>query len=126
MVRCRSLSWSAAVRDLRADRLTFAQGERAAHCREQVFTKLARDRAQALARARPLADSRTYDSRVIMSAANSSAKDRRAVTGEPWSLCLSAALIGTWQAAKAAQRVAKSRQQLKSPRTELPSLAPSP
>ena len=116
MSHCRSLSWSAAIRDLHADRITFAPGERTAHCREQVFTKLACDRAQALAHTRPLAAPGTYDRSAIVSSANAAAKARREVTGERWSLCLSAALRGTWQAAKAACRLAKSRGELNAQR----------
>src|SRR5690349_17822671 len=102
----RSLSWSAALRDLRADRITYDPEERRAYRRREIFAKIAADRARASARTRPLAISSGYDRRAIMTIAIISAKARRSVTGEPWNICLSAALKGTWQAAKEARRFA--------------------
>src|SRR4051794_25838894 len=96
----RSLSWSAALQGLRADRAKISSEERRAYSRREIFAKIAADRARASAHARPLALSSGYDRSAIMSAAIASAKARRTVTGEPWNICLSAALKGTWQAAK--------------------------
>ncbi|WP_336488144.1 hypothetical protein [Methylobacterium nigriterrae] len=111
MTHRRSLSWSAALRDLRADRITIAPEERRAYSRREIFAKIAAKRALASAHTRPLADSSGYDRRAIMSAAIISAKARRTVTGEPWNICLSAALRGTWQAAKEARRFAQYQEQ---------------
>jgi hypothetical protein len=106
----RSLSWSAALRDIRADRIQFTRDERNAHCRQRAFAKLAAERAGALSRICPLVKAGAYDRRAIMCAAIAAAKARRAVSGDAWSLCISAALSGTWQAAKAARRTATARE----------------
>ncbi len=112
----RSLSWSAALRDLRADRITYDPEERRAYRRREIFAKIAADRARASARTRPLVISSGYNRRAIMSAAIISAKARRTVTGEPWNICLSAALKGTWQAAKEARRFLLSLEKRKAER----------
>lgn len=99
----RMISWSAALRDIRADRDQSAPCQRQAYIRQQAFANLAASRAGAAGQARPLFAAGAYDLRVIMGVAIEAAKVRRAVTREAWSLCLSAALKGTWRAAKAAR-----------------------
>ena len=102
----RSLSWAAAIRDIRADRIHFAPGNRQAALRQRTFADLAFRRAQASARFCPLLVSGAFDRRAIMRLAMAAAKARRAVTGEGWRICVSAALQGTWRAAKAARLTA--------------------
>lgn len=102
----RQVSWGAALSDLRNDRVQYAPGERAAVCRANGYAKLAADSARLSARTLPLIVAGAYDRAAIMSAAIASAQARRAVTGEAWGVCLSAALKGTWQVAKAARRAA--------------------
>ena len=97
----RFVSWSAAIRDIRADRIQLAPSERVARSRQQAFQKVAFLRAQATARIRPFVVAGAYDRRAIMCSAVAAAKARRAVTGDTWRVCLSAALKGTWRAAKA-------------------------
>lgn len=99
----RSLSWAAAIRDIRANRIHFAPGNRQAALRQRTFADLAFRRAQASARFCPLLVSGAFDRRAIMRLAVAAAKARRAVTGEGWRICVSAALQGTWQAAKVAR-----------------------
>ena len=97
----RFVSWSAALRDIRADRIQLAPSERVARSRQQAFQKVAFLRAQATACVRPFVVAKAYDRRAIMCSSVAAAKARRAVTGDAWRLCLSAALKGTWLAAKA-------------------------
>lgn len=98
----RSLSWSAALNDLRADRVHYAPGERAATFKANGYAKLAANSARYL----PLVIAGRFDRSAIMRAAIAAAQARRAVTGEAWGVCLSAALKGTWQVAKSARRIA--------------------
>lgn len=102
----RSISWSSALLSLRADRAQISPTERGAALAANGFAKLAAVRAQASTRSNPLFVAGAYSRRAIMSVAIVSAKARRSVTGEPWNICLSAALKGTWQAAKTARRLA--------------------
>lgn len=103
MPLARSLSWVAAIRDIRADRIHFAPGDRQAALRQRTFADLAFRRAQSLARVCPLLVSGAFDRRAIMRLTAATAKARRAATGEAWHICISAALQGTWRAAKAAR-----------------------
>ena len=97
----RQLSWSSAVQTLRADR-TSTTGLQA-HLAAKGFAKIAADRARISARAAPLVVAGQYDRSAIMKAAIVAAQARREATGEAWGVCLSAALKGTWQVAKAAR-----------------------
>lgn len=108
MPHSRLISWSNALRNLRADRITLAPGERRALCREQGFMRLAAGHARASQVARSLATISGYDRPAIMSVAIASSKARRSVTGETWNVCLLTALKGTWQVAKYARRVVLS------------------
>jgi hypothetical protein len=91
---------------MRADRIHFAPGNRQAALRQRTFADLAFRRAQASARFCPLLVSGAFDRRAIMRLAMAAAKARRAVTDEGWRICVSAALQGTWQAAKSARLMA--------------------
>ncbi|WP_018264083.1 hypothetical protein [Methylobacterium sp. WSM2598] len=103
----RHLSWSAAMQDIERGRGQYRPGERAALVRAATFAKLAADRARQEAAKAPLVVAGRYDRRAIMAAAVTAARSRRACTGEAWNVCLSAALKGVWQVAKAA-RLAKA------------------
>ncbi|MFC5552861.1 hypothetical protein [Methylobacterium iners] len=100
----RSISWSYALQGLRADREQISKIERRAALAVSAFANLAFGRAQALGRVTPLIVCGRFNRIAIMWAATIAAKARRTVTGESWSVCLSAALKGTWQAARAARR----------------------
>jgi len=119
MIR-RSLSWSAALRDIHADRIQLLPEERKARCRQRAFAKFAAQRASAMIRSFPLVNAGAYDRRAIISMATAAAKARRAITGEAWTLCISAALIGTWQAAKAVRMSVTLREQGRSERAQEP------
>lgn len=54
-----------------------------------------------------------------------SAQARREVTGEPWLICLSSALKGTWKAAKAIRAVREAQQKLLAAEAESASVARS-
>ena len=95
----RQISWSSAVHTLRADRAPIAGLH--AHLAAKGFAKIAADRARLSARTVPLVVADQYDRSAIMKAAIVAAQARKAVTGEAWGVCLSAALKGTWQVAKA-------------------------
>lgn len=105
-MRQRFISWAAAIRDIRADRIHLAPGDRQAALRQRTFADLAFRRALTSARVCPLLVSGVYDRKAIMRLAVAAAKARRVVTGEGWHICISAALQGTWQAAKAARLTA--------------------
>ena len=95
----RTLSWSDALLRLHADRVPVTKPERRANTRREAFAHAAAQRA----RASILVVAGRYDRAAIMRAAIVAAKARRAVTGETWGVCLSAALKGTWAVAKAAR-----------------------
>lgn len=100
----RSISWSSATQALRADRASTSGLH--AHLAAKGFAKIAADRARLSARTAPLVVAGKFDRSAIMRAAIAAAQSRRAVTGEAWGVCLSAALKGTWQVAKAARLAA--------------------
>jgi len=117
---CRSISWTAALRDLRADRAQITFDQRRARLRCETFIKIAVDRARLAIRASPLVVIGHYDRRAIMCTALATARARQTVTGDLWRLCLSAALKGTWQVAKAARFSAMFNQQDVNPETPEP------
>jgi hypothetical protein len=106
----RTLPWSAALRDIHSDRIHFAPGERRRLLREQGFADLAFRRASQGVNSRSLLSGNSFDRRVIMLLAIESARARREVTGEPWRVCLSSALRGTWKAAKLVKASMGARQ----------------
>lgn len=116
----RSFSWSAALRQIRADRINYTPGERRAIFRQRAFAELATKHALNSDSAQALVSAGSYNRRGIMLAAIESARARREVTGEAWGTCLSAALKGTWRAAKAAMSAAKLREELQGSRLRQP------
>lgn len=88
------------MRDLRADRGQITPDERRTLLRRETFIKIAVDRARLAIHTSPLVFMGRYDRRAIMRTAIAAAKARHAATGEPWRICLSAALKGTWLVAK--------------------------
>ena len=101
MSQRRQISWSSAVQTLRADRASTTGLQ--AHFAAKGFAKIAADRARLSARTAPFVVAGHYDRSAIMNAAIVAAQARREATGEAWGVCLSAALKGTWQVAKAAR-----------------------
>ena len=99
MASTRTLAWSDALLRLHADRVPVTKDERRAHTRREAFANAAAQRA----RTSILVVAGRYDRAAIMRAAIVAAKARREVTGETWGVCLSAALKGTWQVAKASR-----------------------
>ena len=97
----RQISWSSATQALRADRAS-TSGVRA-HLAAKGYAQLAADRARLSARTAPFVVAGRYDRSAIMKVAIVAAQARKATTGEAWGVCLSAALKGTWQVAKAAR-----------------------
>lgn len=120
MSRSRSFSWSAALRQIRSDRIQYAPGERRAMLRQRAFAELSAKRALSSTYGAALIAVGSYNRRGIMRAAIASAKARREVTGDAWGACLSAALKGTWQAAKAAMLLEKLRDELKAGKARQP------
>ena len=107
----RSIAWTAALRDFRADRVQMPPDERRTLLRRETFIKIAVDRARLVIRTSPLVFMGRYDRRAIMCTAIAAAKARHAATGEPWRICLSAALKGTWLVAKDTRLSAVPHQQ---------------
>ena len=99
----RTFSWSSALRQIRSNRIYLRPGERHALQRHRGFVEIAARRASAKDNCHTLLKGNSYDRRGIMRLAIVSARARREVAGETWSTCLSAALKGTWQAAKASR-----------------------
>lgn len=120
LTRSRSLSWSAALRQIRADRINYTAGERRAILRQRAFAELATKRALESESAKALVSAGSYNRRGIMLAAIEAARARREITGEAWGTCLSAALKGTWRAAKAAMSAAKLLEELQGSRLRQP------
>lgn len=89
----RSLSWNAAVRDLRADRVVIPAGFLGARAMVQTF---ARTRA-------PLVVAGKFDRKSIMAHAAAAAKLHQARYGSTWGDAMSVALKAAWQAAKLAR-----------------------
>lgn len=110
MASRRSISWFCALQSLRADREQTSPGERRIRLQAAAFAKLAFHRAQAAASVCPMVVSGAYDRQAIMRLAAVAAKARRTATGETWRICISAALQGTWAAAKALHRFLEQQQ----------------
>lgn len=106
----RSISWFSALQGLRADREQTHPAERRIRLQAAAFAKLAFHRAQAAAGVCPMVVSGAYDRQAIMRLAAAAAKARRTATGETWRKCMSAALQGTWAAAKALHRFLEQQQ----------------
>lgn len=111
MALSRTFSWSSALRQIRSDRIYLRPGDRQTLQRHRGFVEIAARRASAKGNCRTLLKGNSHDRRGIMRLAIESARARREVTGETWSVCLSAALKGTWQAAKAARTAGVIREE---------------
>lgn len=93
----RSISWTAALRDLRGDRAQIPAGFLGARAMVQCF---ARTRG-------PLVVAGRYDRKAIMAHATAAAKMHQDRYGSTWGEAMSIALKATWQVAKTAHRGAK-------------------
>lgn len=93
----RSISWNAALRDLRGDRAKVPAGFLGARARVEGFARWRR----------PLVVAGAYDRAAIMAAAAAAAKAHQERYGSTWGEAMSIALRATWQVAKAARRTAK-------------------
>lgn len=89
----RSLSWNAALRDLRSDRAVTPAGFAGTRAMVQTF---ARTRG-------PLVVGGQYDRKAIMAHAAAAAKLHQGRYGSTWAEAMSIALRGAWQLAKAAR-----------------------
>lgn len=106
MSRQRQISWSAALQDMRSDRIRISPEDRRQRIRKEIFAKVATNRARKDGSFHPLSLRGQFDHRTIMRAAVAAAQARRSTTGEDWHLCMAAALTGTWSAAKLLHRLA--------------------
>ena len=89
---------------MRTDRVQVAPGQLGAKLRANAYPKFTADRLRATSPV--LVVGGKFDRSAIMKAAIQQAQSRRAVTGEAWGVCLSAALRGVWSVAKAARLAA--------------------
>ncbi|WP_286161772.1 hypothetical protein [Methylobacterium sp. AMS5] len=89
---------------MRADRAPVTAEARRAYSRREAFARCAANTARSERAAFVVAG--IYDRRAIMGAAVRAAQARQRATGEAWAVCMSAALRGVWQVAKAARRAA--------------------
>lgn len=92
----RSLSWSAATRDMRNDRIALPAGFLSARAMVECFVKTRR----------PLVVAGKFDRSAIMAHAAAAAKLHQERTGSTWGDAMSVALKAAWQVAKRAQRAA--------------------
>ncbi len=90
----RSLSWNAALRNLRADRAVIPAGFLGARALAGTFIRT---------RKLPLVVSGQFDRSAIMQVAILAAKAHQSRYGSTWGTALSVALKATWQLAKAAR-----------------------
>lgn len=93
----RSLSWSAALRDIRSDRVKIPAGFLSARTMVECY---ARCRA-------PLVVAGQYDRRAIMAHATAAAKLHQGRYGSTWAEAMAIALKAAWQVAKVARQNAK-------------------
>ena len=89
----RSLSWSSALRDLRADRAVVPAGFLSARALVECYVKTRR----------PLVVAGQYDRTAIMAHAAAAAKAHQTRTGCTWAAAMSVSLKAAWQVAKAAR-----------------------
>jgi hypothetical protein len=90
----RSISWSSALSDLRADRQQVPAGFLGARGRVEVFVKF---------QCRPLIVNGQFDRAAIMKAAVIAAKAHQDRFGDSWADAMSVALKAAWQAARTAR-----------------------
>lgn len=90
----RSLSWSAATRDMRTNRIAIPAGFLAARGLVECFVKTRR----------PLVVAGKFDRAAIMAHATAAAQAHQRRTGSTWSEAMSVALKASWQVARRAHR----------------------
>ncbi|WP_066922831.1 hypothetical protein [Methylobacterium sp. CCH5-D2] len=90
----RTISWNAALRDLRDDRTKVPAGFAGSRALAQTFIKTRR---------LPLVVAGQYDRSAIMQVAILAAKAHQGRYGSTWGEALSVSLKATWQLAKAAR-----------------------
>ena len=101
MHKKRCLSWTAALRDIRSDRVRLAPGIISAR---SLIQGLVRIRRTSL-----VTPTGAFDRRSIMRVAVVAAKAYRRRTGATWVISMSVALSAAWQAAKTARQSASVR-----------------
>lgn len=94
MSALRSISWSAALRDLRSDRMVVPAGLAGTRAMAQTYTRT---------RKLPLVIAGQFNRSAIMQVAALAAKDHQRLYGSTWAEALSVSLKATWQLAKAAR-----------------------
>ncbi|KQP67680.1 hypothetical protein ASF41_21680 [Methylobacterium sp. Leaf111] len=92
----RTISWTAATRDMRNDRVQLPAGFLSARGLIECFVKTRR----------PLVVAGKFDRAAIMAHAAAAAKQHQARTGSTWAAAMSVSLKAAWQVAKAAHRAA--------------------
>ncbi|MCJ2067568.1 hypothetical protein MKK75_01910 [Methylobacterium sp. J-030] len=90
----RSISWNAALRDIRSDRTVVPVGFLSARARCQGFAEF---------RHRPLVVAGQFDRSAVMAAAASAAKAHQERHGGTWQAAMSVCLKASWQAARMAR-----------------------
>ena len=93
----RSISWNAALRDLRDDRARIPAGLLSAKARIDLTVRTTR---------RPLFAAGQFDRGAIMSAAASAARAHQDRFGGTWGEAMSVCLTAAWRAAKMARHMA--------------------
>lgn len=92
----RSLSWSAATRDMRDDRTKLPAGFLSARGLIECYVRTRR----------PLVVAGKFDRTAIMAHAAAAAKLHQERTGSTWGAAMSVSLKAAWQVARAAHRAA--------------------
>ena len=95
----RRISWNAALRDIKGDRVPVVPGLISAR---SLIQALAQHR-----RTRFVTPTGAFDRTAIMAAAVEAAKSHQRRTGAAWGPSMSVALKAAWQAARAARNAAK-------------------
>lgn len=94
MAANRSISWNAALRDLRSDRMAIPAGLAGARALAQTYSRT---------RQLPLVVAGQFDRSAIMQVAILAAKNHQTRYGSTWAEALSVSLKAVWQIAKAAR-----------------------
>jgi hypothetical protein len=92
----RSLSWTAATRDMRNDRTKLPAGFLSARAMVECYVRTRR----------PLVVAGKFDRAAIMAHAAAAAKLHQERTGSTWGEAMSVSLKASWQVARAAHRAA--------------------
>lgn len=92
----RSLSWTAAIRDMRNDRVQLPAGFLSARGLIECYVRTRR----------PLVVAGKFDRAAIMAHAAAAAKQHQARTGSTWGEAMSVSLKAAWQVARAVHRAA--------------------